>query len=176
MAPGGMAVCTPSSHPSPPSPRQAVASGAVKDPVFAFYLAKDASAPSGGELTLGGVDPAHYTGAFTYTPVTIPGYWEFAVDSLQARGTKRPRLAPVLRRATRKSPAEPPLVARLSIAPPLTRLPLPCTGALNPSSADGTHQFKGLDLCFWPRAVRSWGLRLSTGPFERAMRYHAPVP
>jgi len=70
----------------PPFFQQAVASGAVKEPVFAFYLAKDASAPSGGELTLGGVDPAHYTGVFTYTPVTIPGYWQFTVDSLQVGG------------------------------------------------------------------------------------------
>eukprot|EP00962_Isochrysis_galbana_P050028 scaffold21487_cov105-Isochrysis_galbana.AAC.14 len=78
------------SSPSPSPSSQAVASGAVKEPVFAFYLAKDASAPSGGELTLGGVDPAHYTGVFTYTPVTIPGYWQFTVDSLQARDKTLP--------------------------------------------------------------------------------------
>mmetsp|Transcript_13828 Transcript_13828/g.42093 ORF Transcript_13828/g.42093 Transcript_13828/m.42093 type:complete len:236 (-) Transcript_13828:378-1085(-) len=71
----------------PPFFQQAVASGAIAEPVFAFYLAKDASAPSGGELTLGGVDPTHYTGEFTYTPVTIPGYWQFAVDSLQVDGS-----------------------------------------------------------------------------------------
>eukprot|EP00967_Tisochrysis_lutea_P105669 scaffold161318_cov34-Tisochrysis_lutea.AAC.1 len=52
-------------------PAHAVASGAIAEPVFAFYLAKDASAPSGGELTLGGVDPTHYTGEFTYTPVCV---------------------------------------------------------------------------------------------------------
>ena len=41
--------------------------------------AQDASASTGGELTLGGADPKHYTGAFTYTPVTIPGYCQLAV-------------------------------------------------------------------------------------------------
>jgi len=64
-----------------------VSSGAVKEPVFAFYLSKDPSAASGGELTLGGVDPAHYSGEFTYTPVTTPGYWQFGVDALSIDGT-----------------------------------------------------------------------------------------
>ena len=68
-------------------PQRAVETGAIKEPSFAFYLAEDPSASVGGELTLGGADPAHYTGDFTYTPVTVPGYWQFAVDGLEVAGT-----------------------------------------------------------------------------------------
>ena len=57
--------------------------------MFAFYLG---SGGAKGELTLGGVDPAHYTGDFTYTPVidTVPGkvgYWALAMDDLTVGGT-----------------------------------------------------------------------------------------
>ena len=40
------------------------------------------SAPKGGELTLGGVDPTYYSGEFTYTPVTTPGYWQFSASAV----------------------------------------------------------------------------------------------
>merc|ERR1719262_516029 len=46
----------------------ALAAGMIKEAKFAFFLAKDASAASGGELTLGGADSSKYTGDFTYTP------------------------------------------------------------------------------------------------------------
>jgi len=71
----------------PPFFQRAVETGAIAKAEFAFYLSKDASSSVGGELTLGGTDPKYYTGDFTYTPVTIPGYWQFAVDSLTVGGT-----------------------------------------------------------------------------------------
>jgi phytepsin len=56
----------------------------VDQAVFAFWLNRDMNAGpgTGGELILGGVDPKHYTGAFTFTPVTSQTYWEFQVDSI----------------------------------------------------------------------------------------------
>jgi phytepsin len=56
----------------------------VSSPVFSFWLNRDPNAPAGqgGELTLGGSDPNHYTGAFTYVPLTNETYWEFSMDSL----------------------------------------------------------------------------------------------
>ena len=54
--------------------------GLVSEPVFAFFLAHT---PSGGELTLGGTDPNHYTGNIVYTPVTKQGFWQFLMDSVQ---------------------------------------------------------------------------------------------
>jgi len=65
----------------PPFFQNAVKSGVMKNPMFAFYLSSDPSAPSGGELVLGGVDTSHYTGDFTYVPVSKKGYWQFQADS-----------------------------------------------------------------------------------------------
>jgi phytepsin len=59
----------------------------VQQPVFAFYLNRVNSTPGmGGELVLGGTDPSHYTGQFTYAPLTNETYWEFAVDSISVAG------------------------------------------------------------------------------------------
>jgi len=54
--------------------------GKVDEPVFAFYLNRKAGGD--GELIIGGTDPAHYTGDFTYVPLTNKTYWEFTMDSL----------------------------------------------------------------------------------------------
>jgi len=56
---------------------------------FAFYLGSGGAA---GELVLGGVDPAHYTGDFDYHPVieTAPGktgYWALKMDDAKIGGT-----------------------------------------------------------------------------------------
>jgi len=68
----------------PPFFQAALASGAIKEPKFAFSLGN--SSANGGELVLGGVDSTKYTGDFTYTPVTIPGYWQFGVSSVTVGG------------------------------------------------------------------------------------------
>jgi len=58
--------------------------GVVSNPVFAFWLNRNMSAGpmQGGELVLGGVDPSHYTGQFTYVPLSTELYWEFKADSI----------------------------------------------------------------------------------------------
>jgi len=62
----------------------------VSQPIFSFWLSRDPNAPhnQGGELVLGGVDPSHYTGSFTYVPVTKQDYWQFMMDALAVGPTK----------------------------------------------------------------------------------------
>jgi len=67
-----------------PSPmRTLVESGALTDPVFAFYLG-----PNGNELVLGGVDKAHYQGDFQYIPLSAETYWQVHLNSLKINGKK----------------------------------------------------------------------------------------
>jgi len=68
--------------------RALINSKELSENVFAFYLG---SGGAKGELVLGGVDPAHYTGDFTYHPVieTSPGkfgLWAMNMDDVKITG------------------------------------------------------------------------------------------
>jgi len=56
--------------------------GLLPEPVFAFYLGNNAD----GELVLGGVDSAHYSGDFVYVPLKSQSYWEVALDGMKLDG------------------------------------------------------------------------------------------
>jgi len=68
--------------------RAMVNSGKLEENVFAFYLG---SGGADGELVIGGVNDAHYTGSFSYVPVRsmaqgLVGYWELDLDGMQIAG------------------------------------------------------------------------------------------
>ena len=44
---------------------------------------RNTSATTAGELTFGVQDASHYTGNITWVPVSVQGFWEFKVDSVQ---------------------------------------------------------------------------------------------
>lgn len=62
-----------------------IAQQLLDEPVFAFYLQEDPSAP--GELTLGGADRAHYTGELVDVPLTAETYWEVSLDAMRFGNT-----------------------------------------------------------------------------------------
>lgn len=53
--------------------------GLIKEPVFSFWLNRNAEDEEGGELVFGGVDPNHFKGEHTYVPVTQKGYWQVCI-------------------------------------------------------------------------------------------------
>merc|ERR1712072_645877 len=55
------------------------ASGEMQQPIFGFYLGNNKP----GELEFGGTDPNHYTGDFTYVPLSAETYWQVALDGVK---------------------------------------------------------------------------------------------
>lgn len=45
-------------------------------PLTTLCRRRDPEGPEGGELVLGGSDPAHYIPPLTFLPVTVPAYWQ----------------------------------------------------------------------------------------------------
>ncbi|KAM9756668.1 napsin-A [Dama dama] len=57
--------------------------GLLDKPVFSFYLNRNPEAADGGELVLGGSDPAHYIPPLTFVPVMIPAFWQIHMERVQ---------------------------------------------------------------------------------------------
>uniref|UniRef100_A0A8C6QVR1 Napsin-A n=1 Tax=Nannospalax galili TaxID=1026970 RepID=A0A8C6QVR1_NANGA len=57
--------------------------GLLEKPVFSFYLNRVSEGSDGGELVLGGSDPAHYIPPLTFVPITVPAYWQVHMDSVK---------------------------------------------------------------------------------------------
>jgi len=53
----------------------------IDQPVFAFYLQDDAS--STGELVMGGIDKAHFTGDLVDVPLTNETYWQVGMSAMK---------------------------------------------------------------------------------------------
>eukprot|EP01092_Planopodium_desertum_P012701 TRINITY_DN6007_c0_g1_i1.p1 TRINITY_DN6007_c0_g1~~TRINITY_DN6007_c0_g1_i1.p1 ORF type:complete len:370 (-),score=95.83 TRINITY_DN6007_c0_g1_i1:374-1483(-) len=59
----------------------------LSQPLFGFWLNRNASSTIGGEITFGGTDPSHYSGTINYVPLTNETYWEFQMDAFSVKGT-----------------------------------------------------------------------------------------
>lgn len=70
----------------PPVWINAVSQGLVEDNVFSFWLNRTAGNLDGGELVLGGYDPAHINGNINYVPVSKDGYWQFVATHIEVLG------------------------------------------------------------------------------------------
>lgn len=57
----------------------------IENNYFSVYLSGQ-EGDAGGEISWGGVNPARYTGDFTYVPVTREGYWQIAIDAVYVGG------------------------------------------------------------------------------------------
>mmetsp|Transcript_8971 Transcript_8971/g.11880 ORF Transcript_8971/g.11880 Transcript_8971/m.11880 type:complete len:389 (-) Transcript_8971:294-1460(-) len=67
----GMAFDSISIENAPTPMHNLVEQGLIEEPLFAFYLGDN----SPGELTIGGMDPDHYTGVIHYIPLKSATYW-----------------------------------------------------------------------------------------------------
>jgi len=66
----------------PPPMGALVKSGQLPDSVFAFYLGHLTK----GELTIGGVNPDHYTGEFVNLPLVSNSYWQVELSDVKVGG------------------------------------------------------------------------------------------
>ncbi|KAI5069998.1 hypothetical protein GOP47_0014341 [Adiantum capillus-veneris] len=58
----------------------------VSEPVFSFWLNRNADDDIGGEIIFGGMDPDHFIGNHTYVPVSRKGYWQFDMGDVLVDG------------------------------------------------------------------------------------------
>ncbi|XP_017050029.1 lysosomal aspartic protease [Drosophila ficusphila] len=66
-----------------------IAQGVLNNPIFAFYVNRNASdAGNGGVLLLGGSDPTLYSGCLTYVPLSKVGFWQINVPKINI-GSKK---------------------------------------------------------------------------------------
>ncbi|KAM6041070.1 renin isoform 2-T2 [Theristicus caerulescens] len=54
----------------------------LKEDVFSVYYSRNAPLKPGGEIILGGTDPAYYTGDFHYLNVSKSGYWQISMKGV----------------------------------------------------------------------------------------------
>lgn len=64
-----------------------LAQGLVTKDEYSFWLNRNVNGSQGGELVLGGYDPAHIVGDITWVPLTLDAYWQFKMDKLTVSGT-----------------------------------------------------------------------------------------
>lgn len=59
----------------PPPFTKMVEEGLVDEPVFSFWLNRNAKEDLGGLLTFGGVNPDYFEGEHKWVDLSLAGYW-----------------------------------------------------------------------------------------------------
>eukprot|EP00076_Gallus_gallus_P034147 XP_024999685.1 renin isoform X2 [Gallus gallus] len=54
----------------------------LKEDVFSVYYSRNSPLKPGGEIILGGTDPAYYTGDFHYLSISRSGYWQISMKGV----------------------------------------------------------------------------------------------
>nr|XP_016931880.1 aspartic proteinase A1 [Drosophila suzukii] len=63
--------------------------GLINEPIFSFFVNRNASdASNGGVLLLGGSDPTLYRGCLTYVPLSKVAFWQITVGQVKIGGKK----------------------------------------------------------------------------------------
>lgn len=65
---------------------QGASEGLIKPAQFGFWLSANPNSTTGGELTLGGYDHAHYSGTINWVPLSSQTYWEVKLDGMKVGG------------------------------------------------------------------------------------------
>lgn len=82
--------------------------------VYLYVALRDPSAAQGGEIILGGSDPAHYRGNLTYVPLSKATYWQFRMEKVAVKGHGFCANVSIPRRRRGRRPS--PVARRLSAA------------------------------------------------------------
>mmetsp|Transcript_24136 Transcript_24136/g.58342 ORF Transcript_24136/g.58342 Transcript_24136/m.58342 type:complete len:365 (+) Transcript_24136:53-1147(+) len=90
--------------------------------VFAFYLGSQAKGTK-SEMLIGGTDSAHYTGDFTYTPLTSKTYWQFKVDSLEVGSVSEKNINAIADTGTSLMAGPTPVMTAINKAIGATKVP-----------------------------------------------------
>ncbi|GJP37813.1 hypothetical protein CLOM_g22220 [Closterium sp. NIES-68] len=71
-------------HQSTPLWKSMQAQGLLRKPLFSFWMNQNGGSKAGGEVVFGGVNPARYSGAHTFTPVVGSGrYWNIRMGKVK---------------------------------------------------------------------------------------------
>ncbi|KMZ73966.1 putative Aspartic proteinase [Zostera marina] len=54
----------------------------IEEPIFSFWLNRNANDEDGGEIVFGGMDSKHFKGEHTFVPVTRKAYWQIDMDDV----------------------------------------------------------------------------------------------
>lgn len=73
--PQGLGFPTISVQGIPPPFTKMVEEGLVDEPVFSFWLNRNAKEDLGGLLTFGGVNPDYFEGEHKWVDLSLAGYW-----------------------------------------------------------------------------------------------------